>query len=237
MNRNTFLAKHGIHQSFYDFFTEDIVEDIVSKLKEMKKDFYPKSSDIFKVFRNDLKKVKIVILGLDPYPQKGAATGRAFELEKSSWEHHQKINSSLINIVKVINKVSSRKIETIKQIRNKISEGHLQLSPPNKYFKKLEDQGVFLLNSALTVETGKPKSHLDSWETFTTDLLQYISKRHRDITYFLWGQDVLKFKKVILSGNIFTSHHPSRLGSSDNSSSFRNTKCFQKTFNIIKWIC
>lgn len=130
--------------------------------------FQPKRENIFKVFELKPKDINVVILGQDPYPIPGDAIGLAFV------NGNNKIPRSL----KII----------YKELENESYENY----DINKWF----EQGVFLLNTALTVETGKAGSHLKYWDNFTKKVIEFISMENPTI-WLLWGKHAQKYIKYI----------------------------------------
>ena len=135
--------------------------------------YQPKSENIFRVFNMPIKDIKVVILGQDPYPKPGDAVGYAFAKP-----------------LLMKNPVSLRNIE--QEVRN---SGQINNSDEIDLFAWV-DQGVFLLNTALTVETGKAGSHLKYWESFTKRVIAYIAKENPCI-WVLWGAKAQNFKSLI----------------------------------------
>jgi len=124
--------------------------------------------------------IKIVILGQDPYPTPGNAIGRAFAVSPS-----MRIPVSLRNIHKEI--ISTTGVEI---------EGWESSGNPWKSLGHWEKQGVFLLNSALTVETGKAGSHLKYWENFTNRVISFLIRQSPCI-WILWGKRAQKYRRYI----------------------------------------
>lgn len=121
--------------------------------------YQPKAEDIFKVFRMPLKDIKVVILGKDPYPTPGNAVGLSFINGTS------KVPASLRIIYKEILNSTGKEAD----------------------IHTWEKQGVFLLNTALTVETGSPLSHVKYWKDFTNKVIRFISSQNPCL-WFLWGK-------------------------------------------------
>ena len=132
--------------------------------------YLPEKKDIFNVFKMPISKIKVVILGQDPYPTEGYAMGYAFAVPKG-----KEIPKSLNEIKKVINNNEDPKWQTLEH-----------------WIKS----GVFLLNTALTVEIDNAGSHLKFWKNFTKEVIKYISIEHPCI-WMLWGVKAKKFKKYI----------------------------------------
>lgn len=135
--------------------------------------YQPKRENIFRAFSMPLKNIKVVILGQDPYPTPGDAVGYAFAKPPL-----KKFPVSLRNIQKEV--VDSGMIN---------DSGEIDLYA-------WVDQGVLLLNTALTVETGKAGSHLKYWENFTNKVINYISSAQPCI-WILWGAKAQSFAKSI----------------------------------------
>lgn len=137
--------------------------------------YQPKKENIFRIFSMPVKDIKIVILGQDPYPASGVSIGRAFAVSETT-----KVPVSLRNIQEEL------KNESIL----------IDNSSDWKTLEHWEEQGVFLLNTALTVETGKSGSHLYFWEYFTQRVVSYISYKNPCI-WLLWGRKAQSFKPYI----------------------------------------
>lgn len=136
-------------------------------------------------------KVKVVILGQDPYPTPGHAHGLCF----SVLPEVKPIPKSLINIYKEL----QDDLGIINQ------SGHLQ---------SWAEQGVLLLNSVLTVESGKTNSHQgQGWEFFTDAIINEINNQPRPVAFVLWGSYAQKKGAIIDSNKHFVirSPHPSPL--------------------------
>lgn len=130
-------------------------------------EIYPVDSKVFKSFQiTPFEKVKVVILGQDPYHQPGQAEGLAFSVPRGTL-----LPPSLKNIYKEL----SRDLGI-----PPASHGHLE---------KWAEQGVFLLNPIMTVEKGKPLSHSRiGWNLFTDKVLELLFERSDPIIFVLWGQ-------------------------------------------------
>ena len=138
-----------------------------------------------------LDKVKVVILGQDPYPTPGHAHGLCFSVLPDV----QPIPKSLINIYKELQ-------DDLGIINH---SGHLQ---------SWAEQGVLLLNSVLTVESGKANSHQgQGWEQLTDTIINELNNQSRSIAFVLWGAYAQKKGAIIDSSRHFVlrSPHPSPL--------------------------
>ncbi|MBK6548279.1 MAG: uracil-DNA glycosylase [Arcobacter sp.] len=174
---------------------------------------FPEKQNIFKAFSlTKLDNLKVVILGQDPYHGFGQAQGLAF-----STPANIKNPPSMQNILKEINSDLGKK---------SICEDG-DLTPWAK-------QGVLLLNTILTVEEAKPKSHHNlGWEVFTDNIIKYISDNCEDTIFILWGSPAISKTKLIdrKKHHILTAPHPSPLSSYRG---FFGCKHFSKTNDILK---
>jgi uracil-DNA glycosylase len=141
--------------------------------------YYPEKQNIFRVFQKPVSEIKVVILGQDPYPTPGNANGLAFAVNSDI-----KVPVSLKNIYK--------ELENEKLLNQTLSHTLNEYNPEWKTLEHWEEQGVFLLNTALTVESGKPGSHLKYWEDFTKKVIWYIASTNPCI-WLLWGKKAQMF--------------------------------------------
>lgn len=154
--------------------------------------YQPKKENIFKVFQMPVNQIKVVILGQDPYPTPGNAIGRAFAVSE---------NTKIPVNLRIIQE------ETIKEgiPRYSVKEDG-SFSDKWKTLQHWQDQGVFLLNTALTVETGRAGSHLKYWEEFTKMVISYISVTQPCI-WLLWGKKAEKFIPYINQNPFFVKNY------------------------------
>ncbi len=160
--------------------------------KDAKKTIYPKSADIFKAFEyTPLDKVKVVILGQDPYHGLGQAHGLCFSVPPTI-----ALPPSLQNIYKELN-------------------DDLGIAPvKHGYLVPWAKQGVLLLNSVLTVEKGLAASHQGKgWETFTDQVIAILNQQQRPIAFVLWGSYAQRKGAAIDTSKhlVLKSVHPSPL--------------------------
>lgn len=134
--------------------------------------------------------IKIIILGQDPYHNPGQAHGLSFSVPPKI-----KAPPSLVNIFKEINQEHKKEHQF-----------------SNACLLPWFNQGVFLLNSFLTVEKNKPASHHNiGWETFTDQIIKYLSDNQQGLVFLLWG-NFAKTKARLINENkhlILSSAHPS----------------------------
>lgn len=155
------------------------------------KTIFPPKTQVFRAFTTDLKKTKVVILGQDPYHTPGVAHGLAFSTPAS-----QPIPPSLVNIYK--------------EIDSDIGEHHNKTGDLSSWQK----QGVLLLNTVLTVEAHKARSHHGKgWEIFTEAVIKYLNQECDHLVFLLWGRDA-RSKKSLINTNkhlVLEAPHPSPL--------------------------
>ena len=171
---------------------------------------FPKKNEVYKVFSLPIDKIKVVILGQDPYHKKGQAMGLSFSVNENI-----PLPKSLINIYK----------ELYSDIGIKRENGSLI-----DWFK----QGVFLLNTVLTVEQAQPAIHRNlGYENFTDYIISEISKRCENIVFILWGGYAKKKIPLVNQKKhlIIQSAHPSPLSAYRG---FFGSKPFSKTNEYLK---
>lgn len=170
-----------------DYFLK--IKDFVNREYETKT-IFPPYDEIFNAFKlTPLKNVKVVILGQDPYHEKGQAHGLAF-----STPDGRPIPRSLKNIFKEINAEYDYPI------------------PESGCLESWAKQGVFLLNTVLTVEEGYANSHSKcGWQTFTDNVIKLLNNQNRPIVFLLWGKQAEKKKELITNPNhlVLITSHPS----------------------------
>ncbi|QIQ41785.1 MAG: uracil-DNA glycosylase [Buchnera aphidicola (Microlophium carnosum)] len=161
--------------------------------ERLNKIIYPDAKDIFNAFvLTNFNDIKVVILGQDPYYSKNQAHGLSFSVPKDLT-----IPPSLKNIYKELNSDFKKK--------HRFNHGYLE---------NWAYQGVFLLNTILTVESDKPKSHSNiGWTIFTDKVISAINLYRNSIVFLLWGNDAKKKCNLIDKKNhyILKASHPSPL--------------------------
>lgn len=152
---------------------------------------YPKKEHVYAALEyTPYEKVKVVILGQDPYHGPEQAHGLSFSVLPGV-----PTPPSLKNIFKEL-------------------QNDLGLSiPSNGYLKKWADEGVLLLNTVLTVREGEAHSHKKiGWETFTDAVIKKLSERERPIVFVLWGKPAQEKKRFIATHHyVVEAPHPSPL--------------------------
>jgi len=204
-------------------FKKEYFNSLVTFLKDEYKNniIYPPGKKIFSSFDYcPFDKVKVVIIGQDPYHGINQANGLCFSVNKEI-----KIPPSLFNIFKEIK-----------------SDVGIDI-PDHGDLKRWAIQGVLLLNSVLTVRQNLPGSHSNKgWENFTDKVISIISENKNNIVFLLWGSYAKsKLKNIDQNKHlILTSSHPSPFSAYNgffNSYHFSKTNKYLKKNNIteIKW--
>lgn len=184
----------------------------IEKERKAGKIIYPKNADIFNALAfTEFSKVRVVILGQDPYHGPNQAHGLCFSVKPGV-----PFPPSLQNI--------------FKEISNDIG------CPPPKSgsLEAWARQGVLLLNAVLTVEAGKPESHkILGWERFTDRIIKEVSSRKRGVIFLLWGSYAQKKTEIIDVAKhiVLKAPHPSPLSASRG---FFGCKHFSKVNEMLK---
>ncbi|MDQ8003156.1 MAG: uracil-DNA glycosylase [Pedobacter sp.] len=174
---------------------------------------FPKGSDIFNAFKHTpFEKVKVVILGQDPYHNIGQAHGLSFSVQKG--------------IVPP---------PSLKNIYKELADEFPDFKTPNHgELTAWADQGVLLLNATLTVRAHTAGSHQKrGWEQFTDKVITELSAKRNGIVFILWGNYAKQKEALIDKGKhfIISSAHPSPFSAYNG---FFGSKPFSKTNEILK---
>lgn len=175
-------------------FSKDYYKKLFYFIKEQysKVAVYPKADEIFTAFHlTPLEKVKVVIIGQDPYHNVGQAHGLCFSVKPEV-----DIPPSLVNIYKELNADLGCKI------------------PNHGYLTSWAEQGVLLLNTVLTVQAHKPMSHRGvGWEEFTDAAIKKVNEQERPIVFILWGKPAQSKEKMLNNSKhlVLKAPHPSPL--------------------------
>lgn len=208
----TELDMVNIQNSWDEVLSDEFKSEYYLKLREfLKKEYfsrtiYPPMNDIFNALKlTPYEKVKVVILGQDPYHEKGQAEGLCFSVPKGV-----KTPPSLVNI--------------FKEIKDDLNIDNL--SPELSCWAK---QGVLLLNTSLTVREGQANSHSGKgWEILTDAIIKKLNDRKQPIVFLLWGANARSKAAFITNKNhlVLSAAHPSPLSAYNG---FFGCKHFSKT--------
>ena len=176
------------------------------------REIFPATDDIFNAFAfTPLEKVKVVILGQDPYHNVGQAHGLCFSVKPDVG-----IPPSLVNIYKELHDDLGCEI------------------PNNGYLVKWAEQGVLMLNTVLTVRAHMANSHKGKgWEKFTDAAITALNKQDRPIVFILWGRPAQMKEKTLNNPNhlILKAPHPSPLSAFNG---FFGSKPFSQTNKFLE---
>ncbi len=193
-------------QPYFDQIKSALIED---RSKDIK--VYPPGSLIFSAFdTTPFDKVKVVIIGQDPYHGPGQAMGLSFSVPRS-----MPIPASLRNVYKEL-------------------KSDVGVDPPKHGdLSKWAKQGVFMLNAILTVRHKSPGSHKSiGWAQFTNNVIKKISSEKEGVVFLLWGNYAKSKKELIneFKHHVLESVHPSPLAGN----AFLGNQHFSKTNKILK---
>ncbi len=195
-------------------FTKPYFQQVITFIKAEKalgKIIYPPGQLIFNAFyKTPFDKVKVVILGQDPYHNKGQAHGLSFSVPVGITKP-----PSLVNIFKEL-------------------QSDLGLAAPKDGdLEKWAEQGVFLLNASLTVRANEPGSHSKiGWITFTDEVIKKLSEEKTGIIFLLWGK-FAQDKQILIDEtkhSVLKAAHPSPFAADKG---FFGCKHFSKTNELL----
>ena len=199
------VLKDELNKSYFNYIKDFVKEERLSKT------IYPPAQDLFNAFKlTDFKDIKVVILGQDPYHGEKEAMGLSFSVRRGV-----RTPPSLRNIFKEL-------------------EDDLGTKRTDTDLSDWATQGVFLLNTVLTVEKDKANSHKDiGWEIFTDYVIRQISDKLENVVFILWGRQARDKKALINESRhyIIESAHPSPLSAYNG---FFGSKPFSKTNSYLK---
>lgn len=205
------------HNSWDDVLQNEMKKDYFIYIKEfvkqerLSKTIYPPAKDLFNAFKlTDFNDIKVVILGQDPYHGEKEAMGLSFSVRRGV-----RMPPSLKNIFKEL-------------------ESDLGIKRDDTDLSDWAKQGVFLLNTVLTVEKDKANSHKDiGWEIFTDYVIKQINDKLNNVVFILWGRYARDKKRLITNKThyIIESAHPSPLSAYNG---FFGSRPFSKANNFLK---
>ncbi len=182
--------RRELQSEFEASYFEDLKAFLLAEKQRYR--IFPKGSDIFAAYNlTPFDKVKVVILGQDPYHGPGQAHGLAFSVRRG--------------------------IAHPPSLQNIFKELHDDLGcdvPADGTLEKWAQQGVFLLNTVLTVRAGSAHSHKErGWERFTDATIKALSDRREHLVFILWGRPAQQKASLIDTARhyIIASPHPSPL--------------------------
>ena len=190
------------------------VLNFIKREREIGKIIYPSQKDIFNALKlTPYETVKVVILGQDPYHAPNQAHGLAFSVR-----HHIPAPPSLQNIFKELHEDLGIPI------------------PSHGFLEEWAKKGLLLLNTTLTVEAGKPKSHANiGWHYFTDKVIITLNDHPKGIIFLLWGSCAKQKSHLIknLRHRILKAPHPSPFSATRG---FFGCRHFSKTNQLLRAI-
>ncbi len=198
------------HESWKPLF--DQYDFDIDELYSGSEPVYPKREHLFRVFEMDVREIKILLLGQDPYHGPGQAHGLSFSVPTGV-----DIPSSLRNMYKELK-------DEFPERNYKFNSGNIE-----KWFYR---EKIFLLNSSLSVIKGKAGSHMDIWEEFTNDVIKFVSDNNSKCVFVLLG-NFAKAKECFIKNKerIIKGVHPSGLSASRG---FFGSNIFKKVEEILE---
>lgn len=185
---SSYLLFKMIHESWkplfdeYDFDLNDIYDGEV----------YPPKEQVFRAFEIGVQDIRIVLLGQDPYHGPGQAHGLSFSVPEGVGTP-----PSLLNIYK--------------ELKRSFPDRNYEF-PSGNLEQWLYREKIFLCNTSLTVERGKPGSHMAIWKDFTDEVIQFIDKHNKHCVFLLLGNFAKgKTSLITKKDRIVTEVHPSPL--------------------------
>lgn len=178
-------------ETFFTMYGKEKLQELIDQAY-LSGVVYPKQEDVLRAYDMvEPEAIKVVLLGQDPYILEGQAHGLAFSI----YDENAKVPPTLKNIFKEL-------AYEYGVLRTKTN------------LSDWAQQGVFLLNTILTVEAGSSLSHKTlGWQDFTTQTIKYLNQQEQPICYILLGNDAQKYEKYITNKQacILKSAHPSPL--------------------------
>jgi len=202
--------KGELAEEFSSAYFSDLKTFLINEKKSQK--IYPPGNKIFSAFNHTpFEKVKVVIIGQDPYHGDGQAHGLCFSVPDGI-----KPPPSLVNIFKEINADLGLPV------------------PVSGNLEKWADQGVLLLNATLTVCANQPGSHQNrGWENFTDTVIKKLSEKRENLVFILWGRYAQNKETLIDKSKhfILKAAHPSPFSAYNG---FFGCKHFSKTNEYLR---
>lgn len=194
-----------MQKSYFKYIKEFVKEERLNKT------IFPPAKDLFNAFKlTDFNNIKVVILGQDPYHGEKEAMGLSFSVRRGV-----RTPPSLNNIFKEL-------------------QEDLGIKRTDTDLSDWAQQGVFLLNTVLTVEKDRANSHKDiGWEIFTDYVIKQINDKLDNVVFILWGRQARDKKRLITNSThyVIESAHPSPLSAYNG---FFGSKPFSKANQFLK---
>lgn len=205
-----------------EFEKEYFKEGIINRLRNEYKKYivFPEKNDIYNAFMFNYNKLKVIIVGQDPYHSLN------FKYDDNGEKIEIPTMDGLAFSTQGVNRPPSLS-NIFKELKNEYSDYKI---PETNDLSSWKEQGILLLNTVLTVRRGEANSHSKriGWEQFTSNIIQKITSDHKNLVFLLWGKNAKKQKTNIVDNNhlILESSHPSPFSFH---LSFKGNNHFKKT--------
>ncbi|HTS37886.1 MAG TPA: uracil-DNA glycosylase [Candidatus Solibacter sp.] len=179
-----------LDENWKDILRDELADTQLNSFLEnayaSRKQIYPPKSEIFAALNiTPFDNVKVVVIGQDPYHGPGEAHGLCFSVRQG------------------VNK--PRSLQNIfKELKREFSDFR---EPASGDLTKWAEQGVLLLNRALTVERGKARSHRSQWKRFTDKIIEKLAAEEKPIVFILWGKDAQELGAKVNASEITRAKH------------------------------
>lgn len=211
------LTNDGWREALSEELEKDYIKELEKRLTQHYQGgdcVYPPTDNIFNALKlTPLDKIKVVILGQDPYHDDGQAMGLSFSVPRGI-----KVPPSLVNIYKELN--ADPDIDGF-------------ITPDHGCLEKWAKDGVLLLNATLTVTAHQPNSHSKyGWQTLTDAIIHLVSETQQGVVFILWGGFAHKKERLIDQKKhaVIKTAHPSPLSFGK----FINCRCFSHANRELK---
>jgi uracil-DNA glycosylase len=216
--------KHALHRHFSSCAFASLAKFVIRERNA--KTIFPQAKDTFSALNETpLDKVRVVIVGQDPYHGPGQAHGLCFSVLPG-----EKVPPSLKNIYKEL-----REDPAVSFASDPPTHGHLM---------RWAKQGVLMINNVLTVRQGEPNSHKKKgWEDVTDEIIRAVDRQSRatgkGVVFLLWGNPAAAKTQALISNNksqhtVISTSHPSPLGARKTATPFLGSRCFSRCNEALK---
>ena len=210
------LEPSGWSRVFKSFIFSNDFDEILTKLWNLSQEdkrFTPPLKQVFRAFEEcPYDKLQVVFIGQDPYPQLGVADGISFSCSNTG-----KVQPSLRYI--------------FEEIERTVYQGFPSHQEPD--LKRWSNQGILMLNTALTVEVGNIGSHYNIWKPFTAYLLDWLNNYNPGLVYVYMGKKAEEWSELTNNNNHkFTVKHPA--SAAYTGSKWDSNDVFNKVSKIVK---
>lgn len=230
--RLTFLDAPVPYKSFWKpLLTDCFIQDLRAIEGDLQGlDILPRPEFVLRFLQTE--RVKGVVLGQDPYSTPGKATGRAFEVgDLYAWRDCP--SDSVLEILKALYRFSRGKEGKLEK-KGIIADDKFVILQPNQLFEHWENEGILLLNTALTCSPKKPGSHLALWAPIVNKVVRFLRTQASPPFWFLWGEEAQAYDLLLPGQVVHREVHPSPQGKTRGEFFSDTATCFGK--EPIDWL-